>query len=382
MKASHIAFRTDASIQIGTGHFMRCLTLAEALKSQGAYIRFVSRNLPEHLQIMLAEKNMEFSSLGIDVTQSPDGERAQTGWLGVNQLQDATDTIQALSDRAWDILIVDHYQFNATWEQLLRPYAHKLMVIDDLANRSHDCDLLLDQNYYRDLDQRYQGLVQEQCVMLLGPSYVLLRPEFAEARRMLRSRDGKIRRILVFFGGSDPYNQTLKAVTALKLLDRPDIKIDVVVGLANPNQNSVKTLCDEIPNATFHCQVSNMAELIQNADLGIGAGGSAMWERCCLGLPTITVIFAENQKRTTEDVAEIGAIEYLGGAEQLSPEDYARSIYGMMENPQRVMQIGEAALGVLQMGWGGLGDLANRIVQDLECFHSFNRSVPPNSVLI
>ena len=269
------------------------------------------------------------------------------------QQDDAKATLEAagkLFPDGLDWLVVDHYGLDATWEHLLRPHVRKLMVIDDLANRPHDCDLLLDQNYYHDLDRRYHRLVPEQCVTLLGPAYVLLRPEFADARQRLRLRDGSVRRILVFFGGSDPANQTQVAVEALKLLDRPDIGVDVVVGAANPNRDAIQALYNQLPNVTFHCQVSNMAELILNADLGVGAGGTAMWERCCLGLPTITVIFAANQERTTEDVAALGAIEYLGWSSQLRPEDYARAISGMIENPQRTRQIGNAAVGVLQPG--------------------------------
>jgi UDP-2,4-diacetamido-2,4,6-trideoxy-beta-L-altropyranose hydrolase len=116
----------------------------------------------------------------------------------------------------------------------------------------------------------------------------------------------------------------------------------------------------------FHCQVSNMAELISNADLGIGAGGSAMWERCCLGLPTITVVFAANQERTTEDVAEIGAIEYLGWVDQLAPENYARAVTRMLGNAQKVRLIGATALGVLRPEDTSLPKVMGRLSKDSE----------------
>lgn len=222
------------------------------------------------------------------------------------------------------------------------------MVIDDLANRQHDCDLLLDQNYYSNLEQRYNGLVPEHCITLLGPTYVLLRPEFIEARKRLRTRNGNVRRILVFMGGSDPQNHTQKVIESIKILCNPNIEVDILVGTANPKLNIIKCLCDELPNISFHCQVPNMSELIQNADIGIGAGGASMWERCCLGLPTITVVFAANQERTTEDVAAIGAINYLGWADNLEPEDYAYSIAFMIDNPEAVKQMSNAALGVIK----------------------------------
>lgn len=361
-----VLIRTDASVEIGSGHLMRCLTLADQLHGGGAEVAFACRDLPGGLLDLLQAHGYRCARLP---SAAPCGNAQQ---------DDAKATLEAagkIFPDGLDWLVVDHYGLDATWEHLLRPHVHKLMVIDDLANRSHDCDLLLDQNYYRDLDRRYQGLVPEQCVTLLGPAYVLLRPEFADARKRLRLRDGIVRRILVFFGGSDSTNQTHKAVEALKLLDRPDIGMDVVVGAANPNRNAIQALCDELPNVVFHCQVSNMAELILNADLGIGAGGATMWERCCLGLPTVTVVFAANQERTTEDVADLGAIEYLGWSGQLRPEDYTRAITGMIENSQRARQIGNAALGVLQPGNTSLLEAMHCLGRGTEFVHSSSRTV-------
>lgn len=354
MNSFNVVFRTDASVQIGSGHVMRCLTLADALRARGAECRFICRENEGNLLEQIRE--LGFAAYGLPI-QSEDNVLAgpydgtssnYAGRLGADWATDAAQTRVGAGETAADWLIVDHYALDARWEKSLRSICHKLMVIDDLANRPHDCDLLLDQNYYRDQDQRYQGLLPEQCVTLLGPSYVLLRREFAEAKQRLTARDGTIKGILVFFGGSDPTNQTGMVLTALQQLNEPDISVDVVVGLSNPNRHSIQALCDELPNATYYCNVSNIAELILNADLGIGAGGSAMWERCYLGLPTITVVFAANQIRTTEDVAGLGAIAYLGWSDSLRPEDYARAITDSIANPQRIKQMSDAALGVLQ----------------------------------
>lgn len=338
---------------------MRCLTLAEQLTGNGADVAFVCHELPGGMFDLIQKRGYR----GVKFSLVENGNDLQQA--------DAEATIRAarsLFPDGVDWVVVDQYQLDVAWEELLRTHARKLMVIDDLANRRHDCDLLLDQNYYRDQDQRYRGLLPEECVTLLGPAYVLLRPEFAEARQRIRVRNGTVKRILVFFGGSDPDNQTQRVVEALKKLDRPDIAVDVVVGQANPFRQSIHVACGELPNVRVHCQISNMAELIQNADLGIGAGGAAMWERCCLGLPTITVVFAANQVRTTEDVAEIGAIEYLGCADLFVPADYAHAIARMLANPQQTKQIGDAALGVVHMSGVSVAKLmSSSILRDTSC---------------
>lgn len=368
-----VLIRTDASVEIGSGHLMRCLTLADQLRGEEAEVAFVCRDLPGGMFDLLDAR--EYRSAKLPLAEA--GKGAQQF-----DAEETTKAVWQLFPEGVDWVVVDHYELDAVWEHMLRPHARKLMVIDDLANRRHDCDLLLDQNYYRDQDLRYQGLVPEQCVTLLGPAYVLLRPEFADARQRLRARDGAVRRILVFLGGSDPTNQTQKVVEALKLLERPDIKVDVVVGSANPNRNTIQALCEELPNVTFHCQVSNIAELILNADIGIGAGGATMWERCCLGLPTITVVFAANQERTTEDVAEIEAIEYLGWAGHLGPEDYARAVTGMLMDSQRVMQIGNAALRVLQPGATSLANVMQRLIIESETFCASNHAMSSGQALV
>ncbi len=340
-----VLVRTDASVEIGSGHLMRCLTLADQLRGEDAEVAFACRDLPGGMFDLLQAQGYQFARL-------PLAEADES-----SQRDDAEETIKAVRQffpDGLDWLVVDHYGLDATWERMLRPHARKLMVIDDLANRRHDCDLLLDQNYYRDLEQRYQGLVPEQCVTLLGPAYVLLRPEFIDARQRLRERDGTVQRILIFFGGSDPSNQTKKALNALKLLSRPEIAVDVVMGAANPYRDEIRSLCREMPNVQYHCQVSNMAELIAAADIAIGAGGATTWERCSLGLPTLTVVFADNQLQTTEDLESFGAIIFLGWADKITASQLARSMESLIENPGLSGSLSKRAQ-FLMKGWLGTG---------------------------
>ena len=314
-----VVIRADASVQIGSGHVMRCLTLADALRERGAEVRFICRELSGHLGEVLANKNYPVHWLrtpDADATTIP-AHTVHSAWLGVPWEMDAKqmqDWLMTLPEVDW--LIVDHYALDQAWESQLRPQVKRIMVVDDLADRPHDCDLLLDQNFYEDMEQRYIGLVPQTCRLLLGPGYALLRPEFLEARKNLRQRDGIVRRILVFFGGADPSNETAKALRALQLLDRPDIAVDVVVGSANPHRSEIEALCAALPNISFYCQVSNMAELMARADLAIGAGGSVTWERFCLALPSLVICIAKNQLELIQTLAKMGRVFYFEQSNQ------------------------------------------------------------------
>jgi UDP-2,4-diacetamido-2,4,6-trideoxy-beta-L-altropyranose hydrolase len=303
----NIAFRVDASIQIGTGHFMRCLTLADALKQCGAQIRFVSRHMPEHLRDMLAVKGHEFMQLNSIPSEAISDGLSHAHWLGIGQHADAQDTIEALSDQTWDWLIVDHYALDSRWESVLRQAAKKILVIDDLADRRHDCDLLLDQNFYVDMQTRYTGKVPSHCQLLLGPRYALLRDEFRQMREQIKPRSGPVKRILVFFGGVDADNYTGRAIEVLSEIDIPDLHVDVVIGAQHPCREQIKRACTQY-GFICHVQTEKMAELMAAADLAIGAGGSASWERCCLGLPTLTICVADNQRKLIADTASEGLL--------------------------------------------------------------------------
>ena len=332
-----VVFRTDASATIGIGHLMRCLTLASELQKNGCEITFIFRELSDSLVALVQGRGFEPIMLPGRLPGRFDCRR------------DAAATIECIDEKPVrvDWLVVDHYEIDRSWESRLRSRAEKIMVIDDLANRAHDCDLLLDQNYYRDQDRRYGGLLPAACAKLLGPEYVLLRPEFLQARARLRQRDGVIRRILVFFGGGDLGNQTLPAIEAIKALARADIVTDVVVGASNQNSAAVKAVCEATPNMNFHHQIENMAELMASADLALIAGGSTTWERCFLGLPAITVVVADNQEQTAIDVAHQEAGLYLGWADKLTSDDYLDAMRYLISRPGKMLEMGVNALRLM-----------------------------------
>lgn len=330
---------------------MRCLTLAEELSARGMKAMFLSRELPGNYCEMIERKG--FPCVRLPAIAGPadttGNDPSPTAWLGCTPEADAEQSANAISllDAPVDWLIVDHYSLDAAWERKLRTRSRRIMVIDDLANRSHDCDLLLDQNYYRQSERRYDGLVPAHCRTLLGPTYALLRREFRSAMRTATARSGEVHRVLVFLGGSDPDNITARVLEAFDLTGARDIALDVVVGASNVHGSEIEASCRKLGNASFHVQVDNIATLMARADLAIGAGGATTWERCALGLPTLTVVAADNQLETTEDIAERGVIWYLGRSSDLRAEDFARAIRTALDDPRKLRNISIAALGLM-----------------------------------
>lgn len=329
-----IVFRADASRLIGSGHVMRCLTLAQRLrKEQNAKVIFIMRKLLGNLIDVVRKQS--FAVLVLPPADQ-DYELEDYGlWLTVPMEVDAQQTIKVLQhylqEHGCDVvdrLIVDSYALNEQWELMLRPYCREIMVIDDLANRRHDCDILLDQNFYLNKDVRYVGLVPEHCKMLLGPEHALLREEFYEAKKHLRKRDGNIKNILVFYGGSDLTNETEKAIKALVQLhdEGYSFTADIITGVSNSCREKIEKICSKYQFFHYYCQVSNMAEFMNKADLMLGAGGSTTWERLYMELPTLVTAVADNQVKCCEECEKAGLIDYVGPANYVDIEQIYKYI--------------------------------------------------------
>ncbi|MEH7061366.1 UDP-2,4-diacetamido-2,4,6-trideoxy-beta-L-altropyranose hydrolase [Bacillus wiedmannii] len=350
MLEKKIVFRADASIEIGTGHIMRCLTLAHELRNKGAQIYFICRKLQGDLQQYILNKGFHVFLLDADdenTNFSSTVHGSYLNWLKYHWFVDAQQTNDILSQLPkFDWLIVDHYGLDNKWETALRKTVRKIMVIDDLANRMHDCDLLLDQNLYDNLNVRYKDLIPEHSLVKLGPKYAVLRPEFHDAKKFSRKRTGEIERIFIFFGGHDATNETLKTLRALQNINKDNLKIDVVVGSQNPHKEEIQTYCKSVSNASFYCQIENMEELLARADLGIGAGGTTTWERCFLGLPSITITTAQNQIEVTRAVANVGATWNIGTAESVSDETLKKCLSELLSNSNKVKEMSVKALSI------------------------------------
>jgi UDP-2,4-diacetamido-2,4,6-trideoxy-beta-L-altropyranose hydrolase len=319
-----VVFRADASVKVGSGHVMRCLTLADALRAQGLDTYFLCRPDPGHLGTLI------------------EGRGHRLAWLPERSTltSDAGDSSAVLAGEApWDWLVVDHYGLDAAWEAQLRGVARQIMAIDDLADRPHDCDLLLDQNLQK--PGRYVGLVPDSCTLLIGPKYALLRPQFAAARQALPARVGQVYRLLVFCGGADATGETLKALAAIGKLGRADLAVDVVIGQANPHRVAIEAACRALPDISLYCQVDDMAARMSAADLFVGAGGTSSWERCALGLPALVIATADNQVVQSEALARAGAQLYLGPAQSVTPERLSRLLGEILNLPDLLVHMAE-----------------------------------------
>lgn len=325
----NIVFRTDASLQIGIGHVMRSLTLADTLRAAGSQCHFICREHPGNLIAHIRQRGFTVSVLPAATEEcvgtaelAIEAQTSYANWLGADWATDAAQTKVGVGATAVDWLIVDHYAIDARWEQSLRPLCRKMMVIDDLADRPHDCDLLLDQNLGRDV-RDYTQFVPEGCAVLVGPDYALLRPEFAALRNeSLRRRvNPRLKHLLIAMGGVDQDDATGKVLEALQDCPLPaDLRITVVMGPHAPWLERVQLLAKQMLQPTeVKVDVDNMAQLMANSDLAIGAAGSTSWERCCLGVPSIIDVQAANQQLIANALALSGSAKAFSINEGVKP---------------------------------------------------------------
>jgi len=311
-----VAVRVDASTAIGTGHLMRCLTLADGLRARGAAVRFVTRGLPPDLADLIGDRGHDVAVLRTD---------------RVSEAEDARDTVDVLSDRAWSWVIVDHYGLGATWERAMRASATSVMAIDDLANRVHECDLLLDQNYLALGAARYEGKVPPACHVLTGPRFALLRPEYHTWRSRVSPRTGTVSRVLVFFGGTDPHDMTTLALEALSHPTLSHLAVDVVATVEPRRRAALERLTETRPGITLFGRRPHLADLMAQADLAIGAGGSTTWERMCLGLRSVVITLADNQVEVADWLAHEGLIRLVGAAGEVTSADVRAAVLDELE---------------------------------------------------
>ncbi|MCB9980943.1 MAG: UDP-2,4-diacetamido-2,4,6-trideoxy-beta-L-altropyranose hydrolase [Rhodospirillales bacterium] len=335
MDGESVYFRCDASRAIGSGHVMRCLTLADALSEQGWGCYFIVSE--ETVKIVPA-----LSAFGHHIHNV------------------------SYSPKKADLLIVDHYGLDARYETQARAWAEHILVLDDLADRQHDCDLLLDQTYGRQAED-YKALVPDHCEVLTGCAYALLRPQFHEYRQqsLERRKDlSAVKRVLVSMGSTNIHDVTSKVLEGLALYNGGPLEIDVVLGSdAFAFENVEELVCRlnvETPHmAHLHKAVENMAEMMSQADIAFGCGGTTSWERCALGLPSLLITVADNQNFITSMLKKAGACIHLGRHDQVSAEDIACSIGRLHDAPAECAALSRSSSALCD----GLG--ARRTVENI-----------------
>jgi UDP-2,4-diacetamido-2,4,6-trideoxy-beta-L-altropyranose hydrolase len=343
-----VLIRADATPASGTGHVMRCAALGIRLNRDNVRLHFASASMPPPLADWLRAR-------GFVVHRLP----------GVLPGDQAADLVQSLSVAQGlggvDLMVVDHYGLGLVWERGMRKSVRRILAIDDLANRDHDCDVLLDQNLHREAEQRYAGRVPRGTLQFIGPRFALLRPEF-DNPSLARERDGSVNSLLVFFGGTDPGNQTLKVIDALRQLGAMAPPATLVLGPAHPNRAKVHSAAEGLDNVIVIDATNEMANLIRSADLAIGTCGVSAWERCLLALPSIVVVTAENQREDAEILHELEAVICLGDAMNVTSDDWAQALAGAIGNPARLQKMGAAAFNVMSGRHDGFAELERALV--------------------
>ncbi|HEX5128044.1 MAG TPA: UDP-2,4-diacetamido-2,4,6-trideoxy-beta-L-altropyranose hydrolase [Rhodocyclaceae bacterium] len=366
-----VAFRTDASSQIGLGHAMRCVALAQALSALGATVFFIARHMPASTAARIRDLGfglfmLEPASSGQPLVKTNEYEE----WLGVPWLADAEQTLQVLSDEGRvDWLVVDHYALDERWETVTSAATNHIAAIDDLDNRSHHCDLLIDHNPSLSDTPRYTTHTPSNCLRLLGPRYALLRPEFADARGDAAPVRNKLKRLLISLGGADPAGVTGHALAALLPLAFEGFALDVVLGSASTQRAAVEKAVAAIPSAKLHVDVADMTSLYLAADLAVGAAGTSVWERCSLGLPTILLTLADNQRAGAQALAERGACIHLGSATAQHMVAMTGLVRALAQSPGWLSILSRTAAAVCD-GYG-----ASRVAARMESFDMRLRAV-------
>ena len=308
-----IFIRVDSITKIGYGHLIRCLALADTLK-KSFKINFICTNLNGNLISQICKKKFEVF-------------RFNTKSQRINVKKDAEKTISIIKKHRnkKSLLILDSYILSQEWENRVRPYVKRLIVIDDLMDRKHSCDLIIDQNLHTQMNSLYTKSVPKNCVKLLGPDYAILRNQFIAQRKYAKIRSLPIKNILVSFGGTDNENHTLHALTSLKKLNS-DVNVNVVTGTANIGKKIIKNFCKKNFNYNYFEQVENMVKLMQVADLCIGSSGTTTWERCCVGLPAIAIVTSNDQKDIASAVSNNKCIINLGKIKKSGKVNYIHLI--------------------------------------------------------
>ena len=298
-----VLFRCDGGPDIGIGHVMRCRSLAAAFRERGWASAFA---MSQASAVWFVEDNP---------IVVPEG---RIGAAAVKSIMVETNA---------DCLVVDHYALDEGFERQAAPAGTLTIAIDDLANRPHDCDILIDTNPAR-IAADYAAHITPRAQLLLGSQYALLRPEFAQLRRapddICRFAP---RQVLAAVGGADPGNVSARLLEAVPQLSAAGMRTTLIVGHANPRRTDLAERARAV-RAEVVCNPPDPVALMANADIAICGAGTTCLEFACLGVPTVALILADNQRAIAGAMHDAGAARVLDG-DSLQPAPIAEAVISL-----------------------------------------------------
>jgi len=298
------------------------LSLAKELRKNGARCIFICKELEGNIMNEILKSDFELKIIKIKeenkLNQDIKDHLFHSSWLGGNQADDAAETINLIRDLHIDWIIIDHYGIDHTWQMMVRPHSNKIFVIDDIADRKHECDLLLDHNYFINHEERYQNLVEVATPKIFGTKYTLLQDQYYLFYGRVPPRSGRIKNILIYFGGFDKQNLTGMVVNSLLDIFHNNVTLNVIN--SNPPESLIKATSLN-KNIKIYRNVPSLAPMMLKCDLAFGAGGVTGLERCFMGLPSFVITTAENQIEITKELNNAGLIKWLGHFDQINNND-------------------------------------------------------------
>lgn len=350
-----LLIRADASAEIGTGHVMRCLALAQAWQSKGGAVHFIG-GVPRGLEKRLRDDGVTIWNLG----------------PGTEKKEDALETARRAREVGASWVVVDGYHFDGLYQHWLRAEGIRVLFLDDYGHAErYEADLVLNQNI--DAEATLYDDRSKETELLLGPRYALLRKEFWAWREPRRTPQPEANRVLVTLGGSDPENCTGMVVEALGILNREDLHCTVVIGGGNLDESPIAAAKQTDASVDFRVDVSNMASLMAEHDVAVSAAGSTCWELAFMGIPNVIIVLADNQRGIAEKLDEIGASRNLGWHEEVGQVDVASALDSILGDENKYLEMAESAMDVVD-GWGAgrvacelAGQLFFRPVQEADC---------------
>ena len=346
----NFVIRLDISKEIGYGHFYRSITLAKSLRSRNDSIYLITQAIPEHLKIWLSKFSIKFFLLGTNITSG-----------SIEDLNHTKSFCELIGNP--DLLIIDHYNIDIKFEKNIRNFVNKILVIDDLANRNHDCDILLDQNL-RHLENRYEKLLPKKSKVFLGPKYFFFREEFYDTNLSKSVRE-KLKNILIFMGGGDNSYEIIKVIKSIKYIKSKEIYWTLITGKDIRDINKIILLTKKIKNFKLITHTDEISKIISSSDLAIGTCGISAWERCILGLPSLVMITAENQKEDAEILEEMNAVINLGKSDKVLGKDIAKNITKLINNDNLLKSMSIASFKVLEGHTNAINFLKEEIILSL-----------------